>query len=1152
MRSRPVQFKKTVLNSLLLAAFSTSLAGSPLAYAYSVEPVYSPEGIHYINFCLAEVGLKYDNFDFFGYTPADRTLSQNEIIGMKMGLNYFWKVLKDDYRAKAPINILIIPYSVRDDNASALSLRLEGSQLTELGALWTGDESTNPYAAYISIDLPWYEEDWYIDNLPVLPNVGTGSDLPGTMLHELFHAFGLNNVAVREDGQFQIWPQYHTAYNDFLYDAYDRNLGTLADAVGENPIFITPVDPDTDITSWEPNRFYVRYENQLSGIYFSGPMVDDVLNAATIAWPTDLYEEERELPEAVPGLPINGYEAIGYEGYEPYYDGSHIELQNSLMSHQMYRNWCVLMEAELALLQDIGYNIDRKRFFGFSIYNDGKTITNTNGYWARNESGTDWLSGVPSTQDWGVGLHVYGSGNTITQKADLLADGQWGIGARIDGSDNNLTIASDVRIQANGYGGKGILFSWGKEQNLTIESGAQVEATGENGIAVSFDFGSNELGDYYGYFGSYTALYEFKPLESIPEVLQGALVNEFRLKGDIKGSFASIYISPNAYVRQIVVEPGARIEGDIISLWNPERTLYGAEHSGVPEDESLITLLVFGTDEEITTFSSATDTIEFSDQIWGPESLAMIVNNTTMDFSGQAAVVNVTVAPNSTLKGGTYYITASDDPDLSYPAEFLNGGSLISTQNSPVTIYGDYVQQDANLTLSVQDGRFVPLKVSGEATLRGSSSITATLEGGWQREGVVKVDLDSPVINAATVYQGDLTYSLTPASDLPSSPSLIIEDLDGDDGWIVSRKPQAYSRYVSGEAKEIAEIFDKSAAALSDDTVKDFFAKLDWSDTQGLGIAEAAQALYGDGVMDGIGAMLGLERLAHRVLSHPHYLAQPDGEYAWITPFGASATARTISNARMKVAGLAGGWVNKEADRETGLTVATMDSDGKSAKASELDAKGLWLSGFWRQNRISSSIAFAETAASIGYTNSDGKRLVTYLGYTDSVKSDADYWSVGLSAKTGLNIQASETSMIEPFVGLAGTMLYSSSYKERSNGVSALALDSSLYRSLEAQIGVRIQGAIQEDNKAHWEIYSQYGRELLSNAGEMKASFVRRDLRGSFDRTVHWDSKDRVQAGIKVGIENRTGLSINARVDADWTTSDTHSVAGGVEILWKF
>ena len=68
----------------------------------------------------------------------------------------------------------------------------------------------------------------------------------------------------------------------------------------------------------------------------------------------------------------------------------------------------------------------------------------------------------------------------------------------------------------------------------------------------------------------------------------------------------------------------------------------------------------------------------------------------------------------------------------------------------------------------------------------------------------------------------------------------------------------------------------------------------------------------------------------------------------------------------------------------------------------------------------------------------------------------------------------------------------------------------------------------------------------------MKASFVRRDLRGSFDRTVHWDSKDRVQAGIKVGIENRTGLSINARVDADWTTSDTHSVAGGVEILWKF
>ena len=153
-----------------------------------------------------------------------------------------------------------------------------------------------------------------------------------------------------------------------MYDVYDRSIETIASYTDKDFIPIVALDASEsrpDISTLDPAAIYVDYTNLYSGMYFKGKHVDQVLDGAELAWPVDVWGQFERPTEKVPGLPINGYEGIDYSD-EPFYEGSHIELQNGVMSHQMYRNWNVLMEAELALLQDIGFNFDRKRFYGYS------------------------------------------------------------------------------------------------------------------------------------------------------------------------------------------------------------------------------------------------------------------------------------------------------------------------------------------------------------------------------------------------------------------------------------------------------------------------------------------------------------------------------------------------------------------------------------------------------------------------------------------------------------------------------------------------------------------------------------------------------------------------------------------------------------------
>ncbi|MDR1921551.1 MAG: autotransporter outer membrane beta-barrel domain-containing protein [Candidatus Adiutrix sp.] len=241
---------------------------------------------------------------------------------------------------------------------------------------------------------------------------------------------------------------------------------------------------------------------------------------------------------------------------------SHFGLVNGLMTHRQFRNYSGFMEAELAALNDIGYDIDLRDFFGRSIYTDGGVVTNTQGYFARDAGGGTYIDGRENLSSYGLGLHVFGSDNTVYQAADIMANGVGGGGIRSDGVRNNIIVNPGVTVQVNGLYGIGALFAYGNSSSLTNRG--RIEALAYNGDAVRFDLGRNLLGDpeqssYYEYAGADLEL------SYAATLLAGPLVKNFDLTGSLAAGRNAVYISPNAHVEQINVMRDAAITGDIIS-----------------------------------------------------------------------------------------------------------------------------------------------------------------------------------------------------------------------------------------------------------------------------------------------------------------------------------------------------------------------------------------------------------------------------------------------------------------------------------------------------------------------------------------------------------------------------------------------------------
>ncbi|MBQ7456968.1 MAG: autotransporter outer membrane beta-barrel domain-containing protein [Desulfovibrio sp.] len=564
----------------------------------------------------------------------------------------------------------------------------------------------------------------------------------GTIFHEIGHALGLSS------SDFDTTKKGQSSYIIRTVNIWDSHL---RDFKGNKPalgMLFTKNEEDKN----EPDTFFVGNANT-SGVVFVGTEVAKVLSDGK----TGNTPTEEELIRYA--IPINGMEGEGNNTL----DLSHTELNRSLMSHQEYRNYSTFMEGELALLQDMGYQIDRNLFYGQSLYLSGTAEAPLAA--TISQAHTD-VSGV-----LGVGLHVYGSYRDIAVNAPITVTGESGTGIRVDGSANTLTINSSILAENSGKESEstGLLVAYGKNHVVTIGKEGSVSGRGMNSIGARFDFGNNLCGNHNEYRGSYirTAINKEGNLENLPLLgsngdglhdaiplnLDGSLVSSFTVEGRLYGRKAAIFISENALVSKITIAKGASVIGDIVSEWNAkdERIQYSGSRNDL-----LTTLTVDGSLLGSINGKNGIRFINNADSLLSNVAVARLENNNNLSISQGCQLL---VTGKTTLAASKTLTLASNAQGVFEGGLQLKNGAILTLQsgaqanvapnaalsygtNSRITMNSASFEADASTVLDIEESQAVA-KTNASTLFRGSKDSTLTLRLADPFAGYTLSQLDS-------------------------------------------------------------------------------------------------------------------------------------------------------------------------------------------------------------------------------------------------------------------------------------------------------------------------------------------------------------------------------------------------------------------------
>lgn len=935
------------------------------------------------------------------------------------------------------------------------------------------------------------------------------------------------------------------------------------------------------------------------GVYFTGKNVREVLT-------TDGELAELAVADGANnytvkgGLLINCYEGSGADDAP---ELSHIELQNSTMSHQNYRNWCTFMEAELALLQDLGYDIDRSKYFGKSVYNSGAekdrfSFVNTNGF--------------NSSQRHGIGLHIYGSYVDVEQQADLNAAGNYSMGIRMDGVGNKLNINSYV--SANGEGSNALAVTYGKEHEVTLQRDAALVAMGIDGVAARFDFGSNQLGDMAEYRGSGIDLHYMSEEEAayykvkypdrdykagwiaitsaMPDAINGALVTDFNVNGTLAGKQAAIYISPNAYVENINIMQGASITGDIISAWNPEEIIYqNRDEDGNIVGEKFVSSL--GTDSLTQlNFGAKADTdgavlrendelaadtdfkLNYNGNIKGAQSLEMKLHGGELSFNGQADVKSVEIKKNAILSGdGEYKVKTVDD---SYG--FVNKGTLAPGNDGlgTMNIAGNFKNEGTLAAEFMGDGSSDKIIVNGNALVDGKLELTAL-------ESYFSGDTELKIVEEKADGAGQVTDNIAAenVSINKNSPILQMNAQRNADGvYVISttREADAYSQCATdGVTKALAAGFDKNAANVQGDA-QNLVAAIDFSadaSEVNANLKKLNPAIYSSSAQVTLNthAMLNNLNTLGSFSTHekPEDLSQAGGRgkgafsvqaepqrNAWrniVMPFSSYTDqhngSRGYTNHNSGVLGA------MERTLDNGLTLgyhAAVNHQSTSEAGSSIKGEGLYFGtqASYAPSKWSGWSLFG--SARLGVEKMRSHRSVSIGSYRGSADADWTGYSGSLRVGTALE-QKHGVIKSGPFAALDYSFAHRPDVTEEGGAVRT-HLESATYNSLRTQLGYQLTTLPKKMDSydgTEWQAHfsAAWNHELLSDNGT--TSYTLADLPGvTISDTAQNYGRDSL--GLLAGVTFRTpkNLDVTINLGSDIYRKGGSSVYGKVGLEWKF
>lgn len=1005
--------------------------------------------------------------------------------------------------------------SFNDENAGGTSENVKNDSAFTISQLQAAFLGVNPGELSFGSHGQFVLGKLDFDTTPYTPlqQPGTGKfDLTATAIHELAHGLGVLNSVENKSGATT--PAYANQIGTWAQHLRDDN-GNAAQP-GQ---YVLCTGCKNDYAS---NAFDVRKDQG----YFTGDHVTEVLAGA------------------MPGIPVKILDVEG--GVDEDYM-SHIELKNSLMSHQNFRNYTTFMEAELAVLQDLGYQIDRRNAFGYSIYGNGQTLYNQNGYFKRNETGTAYLAGAYNETPLGVGLHVYGSDNLIFQQADLLTQGAGAAGVRVDGEGNTLVVEPGTRIHANGLNGVGVLFAYGKDHDF-VQRG-DIEALGENGVGAKFSFGNNLLGNATEYRGSYFQFQGNRVLDNPLPELMGALVDTVNISGRLAGSAAAIQIDDSALVNQINILAGAQLEGGIHSDYN--------RWQGI---EQRFTQLNFGllNDGQGRALDQADPNFRmtYDGDIQGIRSLVLNLRGGETSLNSQNnQLYAVNVEEGATLRGNGQF-------QLNPNGEFVNRGTVAPGNSlGRITVDGDYRQTGTGqLLVEVNDkGAHDSLVVKGNADLAGR--LTVAPARGWY----------SPqwtVSSSQLLRSTSTTGSFDTVESLPVSPTLsLLATPKADGSYLLNfeRSSDAYAQYaLSKNGREVGEALSETASQVKagDTDRQKLYTALDFSEAGGSTIGRALEQLSPSAYSAMVASSLQREQQVADAISAREPGKLRDDEWqAFIQPFGGNTRQNSDSHTVGFNSDSSGVIFGAE-------TAATSDGNlivGLHGAASKQkvnlkdplhgdgDTTALELGVHARYAADPMAGSYMLGSARIGYETGELKRKINFADYSAENKADWTGKSASLVGGGGYRFKLNENVSLGPIATLTYTSLWRDGTHEKGADGSTLKLKSQQFDSLRSSIGLNsamnfpLDGgkAIKAEGQITW------NHELLDTNLIQDATFA--NYQG-----VKFKSKNTVMDRDSMGLRGSVRYQISENVDigagvaSDLFRTGYNSVSGNLSLDWRF